>query len=66
MPADRVLTEMQSLGLGATEFGPDGFLPTDPAEKAAFLEGYGLQAVGGFLPAWSASKKGVIEAMRDL
>ena len=50
MPADRVLTEMQSLGLTATEFGPDGFLPDDPADKAAFLEGYGLHAVGGFLP----------------
>jgi inosose dehydratase len=50
MPADRVLTEMQSLGLTATEFGPDGFLPEDPAEKAAFLDSYGLHAVGGFLP----------------
>lgn len=50
MPADRVLTEMGSLGITATEFGPDGFLPEDPAAKAAFLEGYGLQAVGGFLP----------------
>jgi len=50
MPADRVLTEMGSLGIVATEFGPDGFLPDEPAAKAAFLEGYGLQAVGGFLP----------------
>jgi putative ABC transport system permease protein len=25
-----------------------------------------IGAVGGFLPAWSASKKGIIEAMRDL
>jgi len=50
MPADRVLGQMQALGLTATEFGPDGFLPDDPAEKAAFLQSYGLQAVGGFLP----------------
>lgn len=50
MPADRVLTEMQSLGILATEFGPDGFLPADPTAKAEFLSGYGLQAVGGFLP----------------
>lgn len=50
MPADRVLTEMSALGIAATEFGPDGFLPEEPAAKAAFLEGYGLQAVGGFLP----------------
>lgn len=50
MPADRVLTEMQSIGITATEFGPDGFLPEEPAAKAEFLDSYGLQAVGGFLP----------------
>lgn len=50
MPAERVLTEMSSLGITATEFGPEGFLPEEPAAKAAFLDGYGLQAVGGFLP----------------
>ncbi|MRJ78128.1 TIM barrel protein [Aeromicrobium sp. SMF47] len=50
MPAERVLTEMQSLGLSATEFGPDGFLPEDPQEKAEFLASYGMHAVGGFLP----------------
>ncbi|MCD9197244.1 TIM barrel protein [Aeromicrobium wangtongii] len=50
MSAERVLTEMQSLGLTATEFGPDGFLPGDPSAKAAFLDGFGLHAVGGFLP----------------
>lgn len=50
MPPERVLTEMQSLGLTATEFGPDGFLPEDPEEKAAFLDRYGMHAVGGFLP----------------
>ncbi len=47
---DRVLTEMRSLGLGATEFGPDGFLVDDPEAKARQLESYGLTAVGGFLP----------------
>lgn len=50
MPADRVLTEMQSIGITATEFGPDGFLPEEPAAKAEFLHAFGLQAVGGFLP----------------
>ncbi|WP_375002342.1 TIM barrel protein [Aeromicrobium sp. CTD01-1L150] len=47
---ERVMGEMRGLGLTATEFGPDGFLPQDPADKAAFLEGFGLRAVGGFLP----------------
>lgn len=47
---DRVLSEMRSLGLGATEFGPEGFLAAEPEAKARQLESYGLTAVGGFLP----------------
>ncbi|WP_371493679.1 TIM barrel protein [Kitasatospora sp. NBC_00374] len=50
LSADRVLAEMAGLGLAATEFGPDGFLPADPAERAATLRSYGLAAVGGFVP----------------
>lgn len=47
---DTVLTQMQELGLAATEYGPDGFLPERPEDKAATLAGYGLQAVGQFVP----------------
>jgi len=47
---DRVLTEMQQVGLAATEFGPDGFLPSDPAAMAALLAARHLAAVGGFTP----------------
>ncbi len=47
---ERVLGEMRELGIAATEFGPDGFLPDAPAEKAELLGAFGLQAVGGFLP----------------
>lgn len=47
---EQVLTEMRSLGLAATEFGPHGFLTTDPAAKADQLATYGIRAVGGFLP----------------
>ena len=50
LPAERVLAEMRDLGLRATEFGPDGFLPDSPAAKAALLADYDLRAVGGFLP----------------
>jgi len=50
LPADRVLSEMRDLGLTATEFGPDGFLPDTPAAKAAELAAHGLRAVGGFVP----------------
>lgn len=45
-----VLTEMREVGLRATEFGPDGFLPSDPAERARTLARHGLQAVGQFVP----------------
>ena len=47
---DRVLAEMSAVGLRATEFGPDGFLPDEPAAKAATLAAHGLAAVGAFVP----------------
>jgi inosose dehydratase len=50
LPPDRVLSEMSSLGLAATELGPDGFLPTDPDQLARVLARHGLTAVGGFTP----------------
>ena len=50
LDAGRVLSEMREVGLRATEFGPDGFLPDAPAAKAATLAEHGLAAVGGFVP----------------
>ena len=50
MTPDRVLREMHEVGLVATEFGPDGFLPDAPQEKIELLAGHGLRAVGGFVP----------------
>jgi inosose dehydratase len=50
LSVDRVLSEMRELGLAATEFGPDGFLPRDPAQRAALLADHRLTAVGGFVP----------------
>ncbi|SFC37501.1 inosose dehydratase [Nocardioides terrae] len=47
---ERVLAEMGGLGLAATEFGPDGFLPADPAAAADLLARHGMTAVGGFVP----------------
>ncbi|GAB77997.1 inosose dehydratase [Austwickia chelonae] len=47
---ERVLTEMKSVGLTATEFGPQGWLPEAPAERAAALKPYDLDAVGAFVP----------------
>ena len=48
--AETVLAEMRAVGLAATEFGPDGFLPDDPSGKAKTLADAGLRAVGGFVP----------------
>lgn len=50
LPVERVLEEMSRLGLTATEFGPEGWLPREPATRARTLGEHGLTAVGGFLP----------------
>ncbi|MGQ0844087.1 MAG: TIM barrel protein [Sporichthyaceae bacterium] len=50
LPAKTVLSEMAALGLKASEFGPDGFLPDGGRARARALAGYGLSAVGGFVP----------------
>jgi len=49
MAAERVLAEMRSLGLRATELGPDGFLPR--GSERALLDANGLSLVAGFVPA---------------
>jgi inosose dehydratase len=46
----RVLAEMRDVGLAATELGPEGFLPCDPAELTALLDSFGLSCVGTFTP----------------
>src|SRR5690606_9291989 len=50
MAPKRVLAEMAELGITATEAGPDGFLPDDPAELAHRLQEHGLKLVGAFIP----------------
>lgn len=50
LPPERVLAEMHQAGLSATELGPEGFLPEDPAELTALLGRYGLACVGRFAP----------------
>jgi inosose dehydratase len=51
LPPERVLGDMRALGLRATELGPAGFLPPEPAALAAALDRYGLRLVAGFVPA---------------
>jgi len=50
LPPERVLAEMRDIGVAATEFGPEGFLPNQPQAKAELLAAYHLKAVGGFVP----------------
>jgi inosose dehydratase len=50
LPAERVLAEMASLGLRATELGAIGFLPQDPAAVRGALAAHGLELVAGFVP----------------
>jgi inosose dehydratase len=47
LPVERVLREMREVGLTATEFGPEGFLPGDPHDA---VRAHGLEALGGFVP----------------
>ena len=49
MAPDRVLEEMRSIGLEATELGPPGYLPADPLACRKLLELHGLRLVAGFL-----------------
>lgn len=50
LPSERVLGEMQALGLPATELGAPGFLPEVAGQLSALLSRYDLALVGGFVP----------------
>ena len=50
LPPERVLAEMASLGLTATEMGPVGYLPSEPAQVRTLLDRHGLGLVGAFVP----------------
>jgi inosose dehydratase len=50
LPPERVLREMGEMGLRATELGPEGFLPGEPAELARVLGRHGLRVAGAFVP----------------
>jgi inosose dehydratase len=47
-PRDTVLDEMRDAGYRYIELGPVGYLPEDPDELRAALEGRGLELVAGF------------------
>jgi inosose dehydratase len=68
LPADRVLREMRSLGLDATELGSPGFLPdSGPAVKAK-LDEYDTTLIGGFVPVVlhdSAAREATLQSARQ-
>ncbi len=51
MRAERVLEEAASLGLGAMESGPPGFLPDDPETASKLLREHKMILLGGFATA---------------
>ena len=50
LPTPRVLGEMASLGLPATELGAPGFLPTSPESVRDELAAFDMTLIGGFTP----------------
>jgi inosose dehydratase len=50
LPPERVFAEMAELGLRATELGPIGYVPYEPAAIRERLDRHGLRLVGGFVP----------------
>ncbi len=50
LPASRVLPEMRSVGLAATELGAPGFLPDTADELRTVLDEHCMSLVGGFVP----------------
>jgi inosose dehydratase len=50
MTPARVLDEMRTVGIHATELGPDGFLPTEPGALRRTVERAQMTLVGGFVP----------------
>lgn len=50
LPPSRVLPEMTTVGLSATELGAPGFLPSEASEVNSELSEYGFSLIGGFVP----------------
>jgi inosose dehydratase len=50
LPPDRVLSEMASLGLAATELGPLGYLSLDADRVRELLDRHGLGLAAAFVP----------------
>lgn len=65
LPAERVLPEMRSLGLTATELGAPGFLPEEAEALAQALAAQQMTLVGGFVPLVLHDRSQWDEALRQ-
>jgi inosose dehydratase len=65
LPAQRVFSEMRSLGLTATELGAPGFLPRDASELSTVLGHEGMTLLGGFVPLALHDPAQRAEALRE-
>jgi inosose dehydratase len=65
MTAERVLREMASVGLRATELGSPGFLPADAGALRAALAEHDLRLVGGFVPLVVHDDAAAVGAIRE-
>jgi len=67
LPPERVLSEMQSLGLRASELGVLGYLGNEPGEVKALLGRFGLGCVGGFVsvPLWDERRRKETEEVAE-
>lgn len=63
---ERVLKELRGIGLSATELGPDGFLPADPAALRTLLDGHGLELIAGFVPAVLHRADGLADQLSEV
>ncbi len=65
LAAERVLGEMASLGLTATELGAPGFLPDDPATLRETLRRHGLDLVASFWPVVAHEPSDAVASVRE-
>ncbi len=66
MPTDRVLSEMNNLGLPATELGAPGFLPSEANKISEKLDEFEMSLIGGFTPVVVHDKNQNEETLRQV
>jgi inosose dehydratase len=66
LPTDRVLSEMNNLGLPATELGAPGFLPSEANKISEKLDEFEMSLIGGFTPVVVHDKNQNEETLRQV